>query len=188
MKIFLYGIKKFSEHHWEHQQTFLWIVHICSTGFGVCFTGTIWADFQGAQDWIHARSCSRVAGSEKYPFLSCCSLPSPYGHLRCSSQQAVLTPFRTELVVWGTGTWKPTCQFNRARNTSPSLAAKTIPYFSAMGISAQTLYCPEKMSAQSHYFLDERLVGWVKQGDREPDMAVGSLPGQQLRSHGTPLG
>lgn len=61
-----------------------------------------------------------VAGSEKYPFLSCCSLPSPYGHLRCSCQQAVLTPFRTELVVWGTGTWKPTCQFNSAGNTLPS--------------------------------------------------------------------
>ena len=58
----------------------------------------------------------------------------------------------------------------------PPQVAETLPCIAAMGIELRPSTSQKQMSAQSHFSLDERLVGQGKREDREPNTAGAEEP------------
>lgn len=101
----------------------------------------------------------------------------------------MLISYSAEWVFWGTSTWKFSCHINTAVNTFIlPRAAETFLCVAATGIVLRHSTSQKQMSAQAHFSLHKRLVGWGKQGDREPSTAMGPLPGQEWRSLRASLG
>lgn len=84
-------------------------------------------------------------------------------HPRCSHKYVVLISYSAGWVLWGANTWKSSCHINTAGNTFIlPRAAETFLWVAAIGIVLRHSNSQKQMSAQPHFSLHKRLVGWEK--------------------------